>query len=52
VSAAGLAQALERAQAIRAQVDSGGRRAGPGLKPAPGPAPAPALDTAKQKASR
>src|SRR5437660_1104167 len=52
VSAAGLAQALERAQAIRAQVDSGGRRAGPGLKPAPGPAPAPALATAKQKASR
>ena len=52
VSAAGLAQALERAQAIRAQVDSGGRRAGPGLKPAPGPAPAPPVDTAKQKASR
>src|SRR5207249_1243537 len=30
VSAAGLAQALERAQGIRAQVDSAGRRAGPG----------------------
>jgi len=52
VSSAGLAQALERAQAIRAQVDSATRRAGPGLKPAPGPAPAPPVDTAKQKGSR
>ena len=52
VSAAGLAQALERAQGIRAQLDSSPRRAGPGLKPAPGPAPAPPLDTAKQKVSR
>jgi len=52
VSAAGLAQALERAQGIRAQLDSSPRRAGPGLKPAPGPAPAPPVDTAKQKVSR
>src|SRR6266513_3738426 len=52
VSAAGLAQALEHAQGIRAQLDSSPRRAGPGLKPAPGPAPAPPVDTAKQKVSR
>ena len=52
VSAAGQAQALERAQGIRAQFDSAGRRAGPGLKPAPGPAPAPPVDTTKRKGSR
>lgn len=42
LSAAGLARALERAQAIRAVVDSGARAGPPsGLKRAPGPAPVP-----------
>src|SRR5216117_610785 len=52
VNEAGLAQALERAQAIRAQRDSASRGRGTGLKPAPGPPPAPPADSAKQRAPR
>src|SRR3989441_10776020 len=52
VNEAGLAQALERAQAIRAQRDSASRGSGTGLKPAPGPAPAPPADTAEPRAPR
>jgi len=52
VNEAGLAQALERAQAIRAQRDSASRGSGTGLKPAPGPAPAPPADSAKQRVRR
>ena len=52
VNEAGLAQALERAQAIRAQRDSASRGSGTGLKPAPGPPPAPPADSAKQRAPR
>ena len=52
VNEAGLGQALERAQAIRAQRDSASRGSGTGLKPAPGPPPAPPADSAKQRAPR
>src|SRR5207247_1430523 len=51
VNGAGVSEALERAQAIRAQLDSTTRRSGTGLKPAPGPAPTPPADSAKRKAA-
>ncbi|OLC37170.1 MAG: hypothetical protein AUH81_06710 [Candidatus Rokubacteria bacterium 13_1_40CM_4_69_5] len=51
VNGAGVSEALERAQAVRAQLDSATRRSGTGLKPAPGPAPAPPADSAKRKAA-
>jgi hypothetical protein len=41
VNASGVARAFERAQTIRAGVDSTARQGGPGIKPAPGPAPVP-----------
>jgi hypothetical protein len=51
VNGAGVSEALERAQAVRAQLDSATRRSGTGLKPAPGPAPALPADSAKRKAA-
>jgi PPIC-type peptidyl-prolyl cis-trans isomerase-like protein len=48
INEAGVARAFERAQAIRAQVDSAARGSGTGLKPASGPAPVPP-DTSKQE---